>query len=234
MQVRYGGYSCVQNGVKWTTAIQTELAQNVPFNRRITVNLEGKLEGTSQADLAAKSAALQAAFLTPYLDLVLLADNGAILESLRSGGSTTGVVCIAGPDFYSADGAEFATYRSYRATFQAEYPLQAGQALIVAWTQSLTLGGGNPLIVDQLAINGPGVSVTASPQTPYTATQTGQAVGLYGYPNYPPPLFGSPRSIERIPTSPTRNGRGLVNYPIAWNYQFAAWTPLVGTPGVPP
>jgi hypothetical protein len=235
MQVRYGAYSFATNSVKWTTSIQTQLEQNVPTLTRVTVNLEGRLEGSGQIDLATKSGQLQRALLTPYLDLVLLSDSGVVVEALRSGGSTTGVVCVSGPDFFSADGAEFATYRSFRAVFQADYPITAQSvSAVISWTQTVTFGGGEPVILDQLAIDGPGVSVMVSPQTPYTASQTGQAVGLYAYPPIPKPLFGQPRRKQVSMTAPTRSGRGLINYPITWSYEFASWRPLTGGPGVPP
>ncbi len=68
--------------------------------------------------------------------------------------------------------------------------------------------------------------------TAYRATQTGQAVGLYGYPPVPPPLFPGKLEEGGRPTlgSPRLRNGVYVDWPVSWSYSFVSATPLVGFP----
>lgn len=237
MQVVYGNYGCPANGVRWTTSINTTLVDNVPTTITSLVNLEGMIEGTGQSDVAAKCAAMQRAFLTPYRDLEIRGDNGQVLEAIRSGGSLTGVVCVSGPNYPDGQFGDFGTYRKFTATFQAVYQAEQGKPLILSYTQTLETSGGFPVVVFQPSVTGKPVKVQTSPATTFKARQSGSAVGLISYPFIPPPIFGAGNLVANPTISrstPRRNGRGLTEWAVAWSYEFESVNPLNGLPGLPP
>ena len=121
MQVQIGAFSCLANGVVWTTSINPYVVDHVVVSRSFVVNLEGQLEGSSQQDCAAKSDQFQAAIHLPNQDIILRDDNGVIVQALRNSNSQTGVLCVSGPNFPMGTGAEFATYRTFNCTFVADY-----------------------------------------------------------------------------------------------------------------
>lgn len=235
--VRYGSFAFDAGESSWRTNVTTEYAGMIPTLRVITVSLTGKILGSSATELANRSRLLQNAFWQVGRDLTLTDDSGVVIESLRSGNSLSGVTCIEGPSFPEGEGAEFVTYRTFTATFQAKYQAQANQALVYNWTQSVTQSGGGPLIVWQPAVTGRPVKVIAQEATTYRATQTGSAMGLIGYPPVPPPAFGA-GNLSANPdityTAPRRVGNGLTDFAVSWTYQFESAGPLKAGPGVPP
>lgn len=237
MQVIYGSYAFNANGVEWATAISLLRNGAQVIGRKVTVTLKGRLEADGQAALAVASGNLQRALQVPYLDLYLKSDAGAILEAMTSVGSTTGVLCVDGPNFPIGVGAEYATYRTFSATFEAEYPAPTGVPLIVEYRQTVSTEGGFPVIVWQPAINGPPRKVQTSPSTTYRATQSGSAIGLLDWPIPPGPIFGVQHLVDNpviSRTSPDRVGNGFRNFPVQWSYQFESTTPLQALPGLPP
>lgn len=237
MQISYGNYPFLANGVKWTDAIQTQVVNYVPTLQTISVNLEGRLEVSGAADAARQLAVLQAALWRPGLDLVMRGSNGVVIKSLRSGGSVSGVVCVAGPDCYEAMGPQYETVIDFRVTFQAVYQVEAGKPLVYDYVQTLSVEEGGPVYVFQPAVRGPAKKVLTQEMSTWTATQSGQATGLIAYPLRPAPIFGRAHIIGKPSWStatPTRVGNGLTGFPCRWDYRFESVTPLVGSPGLPP
>lgn len=235
MQVVYGSYRFPADDTKFVVNQTLRESQpGVPFETVVTFDLEGKLAAATPAALAAATYALRLACMTPFRDLVVT-HGGAVVEQLRTTGSTTGVRCINGPTFPADTPADFSTYRKFACQFEAVYPLAGvAEPKVLTYQQTVSLSGGEPVFIWQQAVNGPPKKVMTSPATPYEAVQTGQALGLRTWPNLPPPIFGAPDKVSVSRTTPRRVGTNVREFAIQWEYRFSSVTPLNGGPGLPP
>ncbi len=185
-----------------------------------------------QANLTQLENALKTALSTPYPDIRFLQDSGALSsEYLLNAGSTTGVR-VTNLDFPKALGPEYCTERSYTFTAEAEYPIVGAANLVLEWQETLAFGGGGPVYAHRLALNGPPQKQLIYPQTPYTCTQVGMAVGYQrqlppNAPRYPAALKVSPDVVYDSPER-RRVGR-YTGWRTRWQYVFESVGPLAGT-----
>lgn len=237
MQLAYGTYFFESNALEITS--RTEVMRNGygrPFARKNAVHVRGFISTSGQADASTKMSLMQTALATPYLDLVFNQDTGvASATVLRNAGSISGVVITRGPDFPVGKGAEYANLRTFEFEAEAEYYLAGAATLLLKFTESVQLGGGQPFYVMKRAINGPPQKQLVYPQTEFTATQQGSAEGLTQYPAIPGPLF--PDALMEAPTitrtAPERVGlRGYQKWGISWSYRFASADQLVASPNL--
>lgn len=234
MQLKWGSYSFDENatvvGVKQETLIN-EGGQ--PYAVRVTAECQGYLSGSSQSDLTSAETSLRNALARSRQDLILYRDDGSSSGvALRSAGSITGTRVVRGPDFPGTQGPEYATERAFTFAVEAEYPLAGSQLLLLSWTETLSFSGGGPLYIVKPALVGPPQRQLLYAQTPYQATQSGEAVGYLAYPNPAQPVW--PASLRQAPRvqrrAPRRRGNGYEEYAVAWEYEFESVTPLVGVP----
>ena len=110
-----------------------------------------------------------------------------------------------------------------------------------SWEESISFTGtGGPKFVMQQPLPELPGMLPALPQkqivashTPYKAVQSGQAVGIFGPPTPPLPLWPAAEHQElRVvdPKTPERMGNGYWRYPITWSYTFESVDPLIGLP----
>jgi hypothetical protein len=240
MQVRYGNTLLPANSTDVTTVITATLGRyGNPITYVHTVNLTGCLEGDTQAECATAEAAVRAAFAVPYRDLALLLDSGAVSPTyLRNNTSISGVrlLALSFPNNYG--GAEYATLRSFQATFSAEYLANIDDPL-VDYTEVVTVtGNGGPRTVVRECVNADPVEQEVSKKTPIRATQTGRAVGLLSYPEparplWPATLINPDAAVTK--ETPRPNGRGNLLFATAWSYAYVSPVRLVGgNPKLPP
>jgi hypothetical protein len=134
-------------------------------------------------------------------------------------------------------GAEYATFRSFSFTAEAEYPLLGSQNLLLSWRETLSFSGGGPIYRHRLAINGAPQKQLVYPASIYTVNQSGQAEGYLTYPVAPAALW--PFALKEQPkitrSTPTRKGPAAYQaYPVSWSYDFESAAPLLGLPSLWP
>lgn len=233
VQVLYGGYLHPENEAAVTVDVSTVFSPaKFAVQRLVRWTIEGIMIGSGPVELASRQALLEAAYATNYLDcLQVETSTGAILQGLTNASSYTGVRVTRPPSFPKGDGAEFATERHYSIVLEAEYELNVSPE-IVDYKETITMGGGGPLIAFVECITGPSRKQILKEQTAFFARQSGYAVGRRfppprNQPIFPADLFTSPEtSIE----SAGREGLALRNNRITWNYEFRASYPLIGNP----
>jgi len=197
-----------------------------------TWRIRGILQEADQDTLTISINALKAAYLIQDRNIGLFFDSGAATAHVMLSSQTLGGVrVIEGPSFPVGEGAEYSTFRSYEITVEAEFrSLTIG---LLAWTESIVFGGGGTRFVMQQPLQGMPVRQLVAEATPYTAQQTGSAIGQFTYPVPSAPIWPADehrdqRRIER--GQPRRHGNGYAEYPISWSYSFEAAAPLIGLP----
>jgi hypothetical protein len=207
---------------------------NIPYAKVVGANLTGWIEGTP-AELAVKSAALTNAVRLSYRDLTLRL-SGQVVQSMLNAGSTTGVRCVDGPNWPLGENEEFATRRTFTLRFEAEYPYYpAGRVVVTDWKQTISVWGGEPVVVFLPSVGGPPQAQQTAPTSTFKAIQAGSAVSEGGYAVFPSPLLRAERfNAKRDVHSPMRKGQGLSEYMISWSYEYESVSRLSALPGVPP
>lgn len=229
MFIRYGSTRLDANSATWTRHDELMHQNWVPYALRQDVMVRFTLLRDTPVLLAAASAAWTNACRVGSQDLALCLDSGAAVEALLSGPSISGVLCTSGPHWDdSPRGATYATMRECQTTFSAEYPVSGANYL--NWQQTITLQGGTPVYVELPSIAGPWQQQQVSPSSPVTVVQSGSAVGIRGWPPFPPKIPGLPLVDQMQSTSsPQRVGLGFRGFPIQWQYTYRT----VGTSGNP-
>lgn len=233
MILQYGSYYTADH--ECTVVIDREAVMNAagqPYALRHTWSIEGMIFGDDTAAVVAAFLALERAFAVWFFDLYLLDSSGNICHAMPSRGSLTGVKIIKPPSYPKGDGAELSTFRTYAIIATADYPYGGGVNPLKSFTERLAFSGGGPR---QTVVEC--VDVLPQPQilnlfTAFRATQAGSAVGMFGYPPIPAPIF--PGAIEEAGqpefTSPSLMYGTYVDFGVSWNYRFVSAFPLVGLP----
>jgi hypothetical protein len=198
--------------------------------------------GSGQADITAKENACMVALSQPYQDFILKQDSGADSGTrLINRTSLSGVMLTEGPNFKTAGRGEYVNQRTVEFTVEAEYIFPGAQSLILSWEESITVrGNGGPSYVWRFPFNAPAEVQQVTLQSLITTVQRGRGVGHTRYPTAAAPFAGRPAGIFVNDTetvvrgSPKSIGRGWVEYPIEWSYEYRSPAPVVGTPSLPP
>lgn len=239
MQLKWGQYPFDTNSVNVVAMTETQLdAAGVPLSYIQTYDTDGWIYGDGQAAITQKMNELISALQTPYRDLVLYRDDGQPSATiLKNAGSIGGVVCVRGPSFTNNVGAEYATQRTFRATFRAEYPAIGSLVnRIVFWQEQIQfIGRGGPRRVVLPALNGDPQEQITYKKTPCRAIQTGRCMAYTAAPSVAlaMPLWPG-KLIEETalvtPETPERRGNTFVNYPLSWRFEFVGASPFIGAP----
>lgn len=245
MYLAYGSYSWATGSVHLQTSVQTEFAQTGrPIKQKHTFNCRGELTAASQSAMKTAILAMEAALRVKNQNLILYQDDASESATLlKAQGSLTGVRVVSGPTYPTTHGAENALFRTWEAVFEAEYPFgvlpdgtgapEANDKFAVTFTESLTISGGCARYIHKPNVLGVWQKQLVYPITPYVAVQTGQAVGLRGYPVVPPPIFAA-ALVDTKPeveySGPRQEGMLLTDFGIRWTYRYESITPLVGLP----
>lgn len=236
MQLKVGAYSFPANSL-WVVSTEEVIKApetNLPYAWRVRLIVNGWLPGTSQADLTTKQNALQLALRIPNQNIIFYQDSGAMSATkLLVANSITGVI-VDKVAFTGKRSNEYVNEREFSFEAYAEYPLYSRLNFMVSYTESVQLSGGGPLIIHKPALNGLPQKQQVYPATVFMATQTGSAVGYRSYPPFPGPIWpGAMKQGATITrTSPRRNGYGLEQYQVDWQYVFESAVQLVGLPNI--
>jgi len=180
----------------------------------------------SQANCKSKMDAVEAAFYTPYGDLLVLNDDGTnTTNCVASAGTLQGVRPMS-LTWDDRPGAQFTTWRSYSASFSWETRLAGLPAgFLLEYSESVTVQGGTPLKIVREPINvltSVADEFVVIPKQKYVVTQRGRAVGLSSYPAglVGIPLYPNPNSNPITTTSPMKIGLGSEKYGYEWSYSW--------------
>jgi hypothetical protein len=192
-------------------------------------------ENATQSRMTAALQVLEQDFRQYRPDLVFLEDNGATESKL----SLLSALCLDGPrltNFSYPKNADkvYSNGMPYTATMEADTSAGSVGNAIIDFTEAITdegVGGWERVFVGG-AINLPEEQI-GTQYNPYRYRQSGTALGLYDYPQIPPPIW--PALLKRpdpVVTTVSPEIRGSVdqNFRISWTYIFESAYKLYGRP----
>jgi hypothetical protein len=250
MYIKRNNYTHTLNESTFRYRILPQYAENnVLIGTKYTASLQGMLTGTDASDLSTQWSALEAAYASTAGDMVLLQNDGSTETSFKIQGSKTvgGIRCLRLEAPMQGPG-EFSTFLRYEIDIEADAGGigligggQAGNATVISWSESLTFRGtGGPRFVMREIRNGPPQKQIVSQRTPVYASQRGEGVGLYNYPQPAQPIWPNhemqpDRDVQRT-TANSVGGQGNQQqrreYRISWNYSFLAPGQLTANPSL--
>jgi hypothetical protein len=178
---------------------------------------------------------IKTAYSVPNQDVVLYLSDGVTASQnvIRVQDTLGGIRVVRAPSFPEGGGAEYATYRTFTVGLEAELPA-VGPSALWSFRESLAFQGGGRIWDIAQPIYGDGIEQTIKQNSPYSAVQTGEAVGYRGYwakmwpgPLWPPREQGFLR--EESMEGPRRIGTAYKLFPTRWTYRFKSVKPLKGT-----
>jgi hypothetical protein len=234
MILKYGGYAHDNHECAITAihkqALFSETGARIGYRERWRIR--GVKHAPSQAELTDALTRLEAAYAVDGNDLVLYLDDGATetRHALRQGQSRSGVR-VTEFTYPEGEGAEYSTFRTYQIGVEAEFLSAANE--ILSWVETLTTSGGAEVWTYLPTLTGPPQRQILHQQTSWLATQSGQAVGLNGWPTPADPLWphlehADRRRIEH--GTPRFLPNGDARFPVSWSYQFESDQPFFGRP----
>lgn len=249
MYVKRGDYTHAMHEARFRWRVTPRYADNnLLIGTTYVANIGGMLTGTDAADLSAKFAALQAAYAKTTGNFVLLDNNGNETAFKIDGSKTIGGIRCTRCECPLDSPGDMTTYLNYEIDIQADAGgigliggaggnPDAPKDAVLTWTESITVRGtGGPRFVLRENRNGKPQKQIVSQFTPVTATQRGEAVGLYKYPTASKPVW--PQHLlepenEATRTSSSMSGSNKTQereFRLTWHYQFWAAGPLTANP----
>lgn len=243
MRLRYGSYVHDLGSPAVAIARQTIFNDaQVPIGYTDRWDINGMLTASTQAALNAKIVALERAYSANGRDATLLLDSGSASAHVMRNSSTISGVRVVAPPSYPAGGAgEFATYRTFNVSLEAETRYQNTADWLLSFEESLSFSGtGGPVFGFLEPLQDKPVKQKLKAFSLVRVTQSGKAVGHGSYPdplNISPPLWPDAELEHQrliVPGSPKRLGpasdANYIEYPVSWTYQFESANPLRGKP----
>lgn len=242
MIFRFGGYSHADGAVKLsvqTDALRTAAGHVYAYSHNWTIDgvlLAPRNASDAQAiaSIASQSAAVDAAYRQTDVGTVGLyrSDGAATNHVLRSADTLGGIRVESPPSYLHGEGAEGATYRSFTARISAITKVVGAEPEILSFRETIQTAGGGPEYAWTRPLWGRPRRTVVREKTIYTATQSGEAVGLRDYPELPeylwPDFLAARPQISK--SSPRRSGYGYFEFPISWAYDFVSADPFFGDP----
>lgn len=238
MYLRIGGYTRPFLEANVDPSFQNFFdGQRRLYKTGVTYQIDGKIvlqTGASEAAMTREINALKVALGQINPDVILLNSDGVTPSHFALYANK----CVVGPQimnwaFPSNAGRLYHTSCPYSITVYAEQPVGNGSP-ILAFNETVDdqgTGGWEKVFVGG-AINPPEEQIGQQYST-YRYTQSGSAMGLYGWPQVPPPLwpFALKRQRPKIQrSSPELMGDVAQNYRISWAYEYESPFELFGDP----
>ncbi len=239
MQLKWGSYAFDAGACKIATSAETVWNEGgQPLSQRRRIDVDGFLTANGQAAISLAMSALATALAIPYQDLNFYQDDGSLsATALNNAASIGGVHIINGPNFPDWKGNEYAQFRRFTFSAEAEYPIANTQNLLLSFRERLSFSGGGPVYGMMPALIGLPQRQLIYQFSVFKVTQDGEAVGYRRYPEPPGPIW--PNALAHSPDiteiSPKRRGKqkaGYDTYPVAWKYDFESATALNGFPSI--
>lgn len=233
MRVRYGNYTHAvgEAGIsRVAEALFNEAGVGYATKWRWT--MQAMLSGSSEADLAAKVDALQAAYSVDGLDLVLLLTSGSPSPHvLRSSDCMGGTRVVQPPSFPDMRGAANVTHLNYTVVVEGDVRRTNGPAL-ESFRETLQLHGGGRRFGYLEPPRGRPIRQLLKQQTKCVAVQSGTAVAYDAW-YVPTAIFPAYQEDDYPPVTyegPFKDAGGYYRYTTSWQYTFEADIRLSGKP----
>lgn len=239
MQLYYGNYGHAL-GVPAIT-ISREVVNDAgerPYIERERWQINGLLPNPDGSATTLKAAIdeLVAAYSVNGYNLILYMPDGSTPSShaLYSSSCFGGTRVVQRPSFPTGTGPEGVTYRNFSLAVEGDISLiSPGTSYTTSFTETLEFNGGGFLDGHLEPLVGQPIKQRRKQNTTYRATQQGEAVGLFGYPPVPPPIW--PAALTQpnpkfTLSSPRRRQGTFVDYRINWLYEYESARPIIGTP----
>jgi len=202
----------------------------------VTITIDGRIvlqDNATQTQMTAEINRLTRALSTPRPDVVLLNDDGVTPSAFAFYANQ----CIDGPNlqelsFSTSDSSVYSASQPYTATYYAESLVTTGSQIVEFKEMIDCDPGGEERVMVGGAVNLPERQIGRQ-YAPWKYTQQGTAVGLFAYPEVPPPLWpgflvkDEPRVMDE---SPDTQGPIPMNFRRSWVYQYESPFKLYGAP----
>jgi hypothetical protein len=245
MIFKFHGYKHPANEVDITSI--TQQRQYSPRNRvvfiRKTMTIQGHMCVSGQASIRDAIELMENAYEAEWHTVGLYHDDGTPSAHVLDFGTSLNGIRLLTLDYTKEDGGEYATGRSYRAVFQADYLPKCGvEDQVYSWDETVTVvGNGGPSweLVPQL-YGDPIYQINAT-RTPQHVVQAGESVGVQGFIAPPAPYWPTQCHEDKILVehgTAQKKGRnppgGSLLYPTKWRYSFSLMPYNVPVAGVFP
>lgn len=247
MILKYGNFTHPVGTTRVTTQRQalltdagTAWAEEDTWNITVWLISHKATDAARRADIKAQMSALQAAYSVSGRDLIFCHPNGAETHlTLKTADTLAGVQIISPPHFPDPGRASLVTNCQSQIVAKAIIPYPVGSLSLanqvksfqetVQWPEAGMQRGAIDVLI------GPAVEQTLRQYTAVRATQQGSAVGLYGYPPIPLPIWPSklassvPLVTEGTPRRVASDGKqAWIDWPISWTYNYVSSSSLYG------
>jgi hypothetical protein len=236
MYLKYGSYTHPLGEPGWVItneAVESDSGDIFAVRTRWEISGLISNQGGTAANMKTKIAALEAAYASDNQDATIYLPDGVTESNHKIVAANTigGTKIVRRPSYPQSSGPEGVTMRHFQLAIEALIPLTSEQ-VILAFEESVNFQGGGPRYVMLETLTGPPIKQLGKQATIYQAVQEGRAVGLYGYPVVPRPLWptalmGNPRIRRR---SPRRVRSNYTEYEVSWSYEFASAVRMIGSP----
>ena len=192
-------------------------------------------EDATQTNMTAALGQLDQDYRQERPDLIFYQDDQTTpshLQLLRAN-------CLDGPNltnfsYPQSPDKVYANCVPYAATFEADVPINsAGNPIMEFREEVIDVGSGGWERVHVGGTINPPEEQIGTQFNVYRYQQTGSAVGLYDYPQIPPPIW--PAALKRpnprkVKSSPEVQGPVKQRFRIQWTYEYEASYELFGNP----
>lgn len=242
MYFKFGSYKHADNEVDLTQFSVQRLYS--PRNRlafkRATVVLQGHLLAVGQADNKEAIQALQSAYRYDLVnpgdgDAGLYHDDGTKSAHFLDQASSINGIRVQNLLFDKEDGGEYATGRRYSVVLQADYMVDWEDTIYTFQERVIHIGDTSHDWEYVPQFIAPPVQQMNHVHTVEKIIQTGEAVGIQGYPLLPPTLLPDAQrhgNLDRVEYGSCRYvGRNqLMLYPVSWQYVYSMPVPTTVVP----
>ena len=217
------------------TEAQTQWAEENLYTIRGKFQTQETVAATAIAALKAKVDAMETAFAQDGKDLILFFGSTRTHVQLKNADCIGGTVVAEPPNFPEGSGVQLLTMRDFTIVVRGLKRVSnaAMKTDIKSFEETLAFApAGRKMGHLETKVGLPVRQILRRAQT-YRASQRGSAVGLFEYPVIPDPVW--PNALVNFRPlltkgSPRRIGDDLIDFPIAWEYQYESAFVLNGNP----
>jgi hypothetical protein len=231
IRIQFGGYMHPQGTTAYTLDRQTVFDQRKrPIAEQATVQISGRIHGDDPADLQAKWIDLEDAYsqVGVGVHFNINIDGASSIFGIDGGNTIGGIRVTKKPSIQDTMGNAHQKYLGFSVELQAIVPFANSLTALVSFRETLSFSGGGPRTAMIESLYGPPVKQQTRAQTIYRATQSGQAVGMFGRPAVPAPLWPAHWTGDYSANreGPEMFGNVETNHGANWSYQFEADSPF--------